>query len=191
MRADAVRNRERIVQAARETFAADGLEAGMDDVARRAGVGVGTLYRHFPTKDALVRALVDVKFTLLAERVRAVRDLGLEPGEAFRRALSAGAELHAEDRALAQVTSEQPPSIFRAAVAQSGLRDVMGELLAAAQAAGAVRPDAVLDDVPTTMCALGAVMRAAESGRAGSWQRLLALVLDGLRAPGAEPLPDP
>src|ERR1700754_2182360 len=97
LRADARRNRERVLKAAQATFAEHGHEAQMDDVARRAGGGVGTVYRHFPTKEALMEALAVDRF----ERVLAAGKLALDradPWEALAEALWAGAELLAGDR---------------------------------------------------------------------------------------------
>src|SRR3712207_5690378 len=84
LRADARRNREKIVEATRAAFASGGLETQMDDVAARAGVGVGTVYRHFPTKDALVRAVIVHRMTQLAALGRARLDAGGDPWEALR-----------------------------------------------------------------------------------------------------------
>ncbi|MDQ2675627.1 MAG: TetR/AcrR family transcriptional regulator, partial [Actinomycetota bacterium] len=96
-RADARRNREAIVEAARELMATDGTDAQMDDIARAAGVGVGTVYRHFPTKDDLVHALADLRFERLAEYAREALSEG-DPGQAFERFLRRGAELQVKDR---------------------------------------------------------------------------------------------
>src|SRR5947208_8597118 len=102
LRADAQRNRDKIVAAARDCFSEEGLDAQMEDVARRAGVGVGTVYRHFTTKDELVDALADERFDRL-------RDLALEalemedPCEAFETFVRASARIQTEDRALSEV----------------------------------------------------------------------------------------
>ena len=107
-RADAQRNREKILVAARETFAECGLPAQMEDIAGRAGVGVGTLYRHFPTKDALLSELVRDHFDRFAERGRAALADGGDPWEVLSAHLWACAEQNREDRALAQVLASQP-----------------------------------------------------------------------------------
>src|SRR5271166_5970049 len=87
LRADARRNRERIVRSALTVFARDGVEAQMDEVARDAGVGIGTLYRHFPTKDALLVELVRQKLAVFTAIIRAALDRGGEPGAVFRAAI--------------------------------------------------------------------------------------------------------
>ena len=189
LRADARRNRDKIVEAARAAFADRGLEAQMDDVAAQAGVGVGTVYRHFPTKDALVRAVIVHKMTGLAALGRRHLESDEEPWEAFRTWLWECGETHVNDRALSQVLSTQPSSAFRqAASEETDLVEVSSEMIARAQAAGAVRPDARGDDVGLIMCGLAAVL---ESGWGDNgWRRYLSLVEQGLRAVDGEPLPD-
>ncbi len=184
LRADARRNRAAIVRAARTVFAKHGRDAQMDDVARRAKVGVGTLYRHFPTKDALLVALVEDKFDRIAEIARGALELE-DPWEAIESLLRRGAELHSDDRALMQAIADQPDRIASAAYA-AGVPILFDELIRRGQAAGVVRADARWEDIPMLFCALGSV----EGPPRASWQRMLALVLDGLRSPGAAPLPD-
>ena len=189
LRADAQRNRDKIVIAARAAFAQNGLETQMDDVAAQAGVGVGTVYRHFPTKDALVRAVIVHKMTGLAATGRKHLDSGAEPYEAFHNWLWECGETHVNDRALSQVLSTQPSSTFREiASTETQLVEVSGELIARAQAIGAIRPEARGEDVGLVMCGLAAVL-VSEWGET-AWRRYLALVEDGLRATGGERLPD-
>ena len=177
-RADAVRNRARIVEAAKETFAERGLETQMEDVAKRAGVGVGTLYRHFPTKDALVRALIVDKMERLADAVKEALEADGDPWETFSGALWHGAEQQLRDRTLAQVLAQQPQSAWRtAAEKETQLGARMAEALERAQRAGAVRADARPEDIPLVMCGLGAVV---QNGR--DWERYMTFVLDGFRA---------
>src|SRR5687768_15820264 len=153
LRADARRNREKIVEAARSAFAEYGLDAQMDEIARRADVGVGTLYRHFPTKDALVRALVVHRMETMAERGREIvaedRD---DAWDAFAGFMRLCGEHHLADRALAEVISTQPAETFKQAALDSGLVAAMDQLLRRAQAAGGARPDARVEDVPLVMC---------------------------------------
>ena len=105
MRADARRNRDRILAAAREAFAEYGSETQMDDIARRAGVGVGTLYRHFPTKDALTSELVKIKLAAFAERARAKFEDDERPWESF-------ADLLREQTELMEADASQQRMIF-------------------------------------------------------------------------------
>src|SRR5919201_5964724 len=99
LRADARRNRERILQAARFAWAEHGASVQIDDVARSAGVGVGTVYRHFPTKDALIEALVAEKFRVTTENIRAALEIE-DPWESFCAALRTNAEVMAADAGL-------------------------------------------------------------------------------------------
>jgi AcrR family transcriptional regulator len=189
LRADAQRNRDRIVAAAREAFSELGLEAQMEDVARRAGVGVGTLYRHFPTKDALVRALVVEKMQTMTAEAPRFLELAEEDGwGAFAGFLRACAETHHHDRALAQVISTQPAESFIDAAMDSGLMKVSGQLLVAAQKAGVARRDLVATDVGLLMCGLSAALESF--GDAGA-RRYLEMGLAGMSNREAPRFPAP
>jgi AcrR family transcriptional regulator len=185
-RADARRNRERIVEAARAAFAEAGLETQMDDVARRAGVGVGTLYRHFPTKDALVQAIVHAHMERMALLGREVLERGGDPWDSFAGFLRSCSENNLSDRALAQVMTTQPATTFRDAAEATGLVAVGDEMLRRAQAQGTARPDARVDDIPVVMCGLAAVL---ESWGEDAGRRYMQLVLDGLRSTAQSTLP--
>jgi AcrR family transcriptional regulator len=181
-RADARRNRETILEAAMEVFGETGLDTQMDDLARRAGLGVGTLYRHFPTKETLVRALIVFKMERMAQDAAArLADDRADPWENFSGFLLDCAERHARDRVLSQVLATQPASWFRhAAMVETELASRAAELLARAQRAGQARADASGEDIPVIMCGLSAVLEADWGPRAG--RRYLGLMLDGLRA---------
>jgi AcrR family transcriptional regulator len=189
LRADARRNRERVIAAARQAFGEQGRDAQMDDIARAAEVGVGTVYRHFPTKEALLEALaVDAfeRITVIAqENLASVAD----PWEAFTQTLWRGAEILAADRALSQVMAEIPGPVPVGLDTQRELNEAMAELLRRAIEAGALRPDAVLDDMSMVMCGIGAATRKSHMC-AESWRRHMTIVIDGLRAASATgPLP--
>ena len=188
LRADARRNREKVLQAARAVFSEHGREAQMDDIARRAGVGVGTVYRQFPTKEALIEALMVDAFQTIAEQAQAA--LAVEdPWEAFASVMWTGAETMAGDRALSEVFASIPGAMESAMPAVEGLRASMDLLMARAREAGVLRADAVLDDVPMIMCGIGSATKK-EHACPGAWRRHLAIVLDGLRAGAAtQPLP--
>jgi AcrR family transcriptional regulator len=189
LRADARRNRERVLTAARAVFGEQGREAQMDDVARQASVGVGTVYRHFPTKEALLEALAVDAFERLVVTARENLANVADPWEALTRTLWAGAEILTADRALSEVMSEIPGPVPIGLDTQRELNETMAELLRRAQAAGALRPDVVLDDLPMVMCGIGAATRKSHQCP-GSWRRHLAIVVDGLRASSASgPLP--
>jgi AcrR family transcriptional regulator len=190
LRADARRNREAVLAAARERLAKDGLEGPIEDIARTAGVGVGTVYRHFPCKGDLIAALVRDRFERIAER--AAEALAQDdPWEAFCGLMRFSAELQVRDRALSQVLAQQP-GLGQREAEETGLADLTAQLIANAQKAGGMRGDAVVGDVRTMICALGAVT----AGAAGTtpelnWERYLEIMLDGLRAPGSNELPPP
>ena len=189
MRADARRNRERVLDAALTCFAADGLQAQMDDVASRAKVGVGTVYRHFPTKDALLEALADDYFARQAEVARAALEVD-DPWEAFSGYVHRASDILGENRALAQVLRDRPGMMSAAALRAAeelGFFDTLATLIDRAQEAGALRPDFRLEDIPLMMCALGSLQTSRDDD---SWRRQRAIILDGLHTPGSEPLPD-
>jgi AcrR family transcriptional regulator len=188
-RADARRNREAVIEAARKLMAKDGLDTQMDDIARAAGVGVGTVYRHFPNKEDLIYALTERRFERLAEHAREALAED-DAGPAFERYLFRGAELQAMDRVLNEVMRDRPGAM-QAAAQKVGVLELAREVLTRAQDAGHIRADAEAEDIPMLMCGLG-TSTPGSSGpfvSATSWQRFLAVILDGLRAPGASPLP--
>jgi AcrR family transcriptional regulator len=189
LRADARRNREKIVVAARAAFAESGLDAQMDDVAAKAGVGVGTIYRHFPTKDALVRAVIVHKMNGLAELGRRHLDAGGDPWETLRAFLWEAADVHVKDRALAQVLSTQPSSTFRQiALEETELGQTSGALIARAQEAGVVRKDVGGEDIGLIMCGLAAILESGWGDTA--WRRYLTLMEQSLTVVDGDPLPD-
>jgi AcrR family transcriptional regulator len=190
LRADARRNREAVLAAARERFGECGLDCQMDDIARTAGVGVGTVYRHFPTKEDLIAALVADRFERLAERAeQALRQR--DPWQAFCDLIRHSAAITVRDRALSQFISWHPELGQHEAV-RSGLADLTAQLMANAQRAGGMREDAVVEDVPTLVCALGAVTAGASGNMPElNWERYVEIMLDGLRAPGVNKLPPP
>ncbi|EYF05771.1 TetR/AcrR family transcriptional regulator [Chondromyces apiculatus] len=180
LRADAQRNRERLLAAADEAFAENGAEASLDDVARRAGVGIGTLYRHFPTREALLVATAEDRLAALGKKGRALLGTA-SPGE----------ELEAWLRAMVKhTTTYQGLAGLLAGVVQGlsvGCDDVKKagcELLTRAQAAGEIRADVSFEDVlgVVTAIAFAAQQSPTDKGRA---RRLLVLFLEGLRVPGA------
>jgi AcrR family transcriptional regulator len=182
LRADARRNRERVVDAARELFAEQGQSAQMDDVARRAGVGVGTVYRHFPTKSALLGELMATKFRRHAEVARrwAQEPDGWTGFEGFLRETFSAM---ATDATLQQRMSwpADGEAVAHAEQAREVLAGIVGEMIERAQAQGTLRRDFSVAQMPALMCAIGAVM-AAQSPLVPSAEPFIAVVLDGLRA---------
>ncbi len=189
MRADARRNREAVISAARKLMASRGLDAQMDDIAREAGVGVGTVYRHFPNKEDLISALAEHRFETLAELARdcLAED---DPGPAFERFLYRAAEFQAADQSISEVMRDRPDAMF-AAAQKADLLNLTREAMTRAQKVGAIRPDAEAEDIPMVMCGLG----TATPGNGGpfvtptAWRRYMAIVIDGLRAGGTAEMP--
>jgi AcrR family transcriptional regulator len=183
MRADALRNRQRILDAAREAFTEHGEEAQMDDIARRAGLGVGTLYRHFTTKDLLVGELIRLKLSEFAERVRLKFEEESDPWAAFEGGFREQVDVMARDAAHQIMAFAATPDAMRiAAPAVAELRDAWGTVIARAKEAGVLREDFAVDDVRTMMCGLGGMMAAdARSAMSFDWRRQVDLFLDGVR----------
>jgi AcrR family transcriptional regulator len=189
LRADARRNRERVLTAAREVFAEQGREAQMDDVARRAQVGVGTVYRHFPTKEALIDALVTEAFgrLLVVAQEQALRED--DPWDALVTTLWAGAQILAGDRAVSAIMAEMYGPVNVDPDQQLQMTETMTILVDRAREAGALRADVILDDIPTVMCGVGMATCKPHSVP-DAWRRHVAIIIDGLRAVNASgPLP--
>lgn len=182
LRADALRNRARILEAAEVVFASEGIEAPVDVIAEKAGVGVGTLYRHFPTKEKLCEAILLDRLRELTEDARAL-EKAEDPEAAFFGFLDHFVMLGEAKRDLiAAVMGAGLEFEMAAAPVKEDLREAVGVLLRRAQDAAAVRadvtPDAVLSLVMATCHAAG------HTGPTPTCD-LLAIVCDGLRAPAS------
>ncbi len=179
-RADARRNRAAVIESARKQFAAHGLDAQIDDIARGAGVGVGTVYRHFPTKESLLEALAQVRFEGLAAEGR--RALEAPDGwQGFVDFMTYSAQVMAEDRLLSEAMEEHGQMCGQAADAV-GLLDITTALIVRAKAEGKLRADTEPWDVPGLICGIGRAVRTAPGAPALTWQRHLEIILAGLRA---------
>lgn len=184
-RADKARNRARIMSAASEAFAERGVDTQMDEVAARAGLGVGTLYRHFATKEALMVALVARKFEQILEVVQdgVTREDG-DPFEAFCQVMRRGSEVAAADVAAQDALARVGDTVWSAVEPTlSQLQAATQVLIDRAQRAGSMRPDVSAADVPMLMCGISATMSSSE----WDWRRHLELMLDGLRPQAHRP----
>jgi AcrR family transcriptional regulator len=189
LRADARRNRAAVIAGAKRLFAEQGLDAQMPDVAKAANVGVGTVYRHFPTKDCLIAALVRERFDRFAERAH--EDLESEDAwEGFCDFIRFAAQMQADDRGLEEVMGSRP-EMMETAATEVGLPELADRLVKRAQASGQLRRDLDWQDVPMIACGLGCVTQDTPSESVGRWPRLVEIILDGLRAPGSGKLPKP
>jgi AcrR family transcriptional regulator len=183
LRADARRNRERILQSARAAFAESGADAQIDDVARHAGVGVGTVYRHFPTKQALLTELVRQTFRLFTEwarEAREAREAGGEPFALIEGLLRRIAETAAGDAGVqyALASSDAQAARSEAQAEQDELIAVIAELTGRARRAGTIRPGIEATDIAMLICGVVSAM----GPRPGfDWRRHLDLVIDTLR----------
>ncbi|MBV8949444.1 MAG: TetR/AcrR family transcriptional regulator [Actinobacteria bacterium] len=181
LRADALRNRAKILEAAEEVLATEGLAAPIDDIARRAGVGIGTVYRHFPTKEALFEAIFVAWVQRLLDEARARIDAE-DPGRAFFDELDSWFEHSVRHRAVAEGLADTGIDV-RAATAdlKQDLRDAIEQLLVRAQAAGAVRDDVQIGDV--MLVTSGACTALNQSGlEPDERSRTFRIMCDGLRA---------
>ena len=186
LRADAERNRKRLLDAAAEVFAERGLEASTAEIARRAGVGQGTVFRRFPTKDDLVAAIVVDRLVQITERARSLA-ADPPPAGAVLAFMAELASMHVRDRGLIEAVNGTralaDPAVHDA---HGELMDVLEELVKGDRQAGHVREDLGAFDV---MALSKAVASACEPGIAtAGWKRYLAVVAAGLR-PSDEKLP--
>ena len=178
VRADAARNRARVLEVAYQTFAADGLSVPIDEIARRAGVGAGTVYRHFPTKEALFQAVI-------ADRMRRIIDDGYallkseQAGQAlFTFLRSMVLQWGAADRGLVEALAGLGIDVNSAVPeAEEDFLGLLAELLSAAQHAGTARPDVTVAEVKTLMVGC----QAMQSYNAEVADRVTDVALDGLR----------
>ena len=150
----------------------------MDDVARRAGVGVGTVYRHFPTKEALVEAVAATGYEEICSIARESLELE-DPWQAFSDFMWRGARMHRDDRAQCEIHSTRPDVMTRVAGDKRELLGMVAQLIERGQDVGVIRADLSADDMPMIWCSVGAAQQQAEDAR---WERYLEVVLDGLRA---------
>lgn len=192
LRADAERNRQRILAAAAELFTERGLEPSLDDVARHAGVGVGTVYRRFPDKASLADALFDERIdalVALAEQAQAEPDAWA----ALVSFLERSAEILVRNRGLRQILMFAAEGHDRGICARDRMRPAIESLIERAQADGQVRADLRPTDVPIIEFMVAAAAEYAWQVRPTVWRRYLALILDALRPASASgrPLPEP
>jgi AcrR family transcriptional regulator len=181
LRADARRNRERIICSGRELFARQGPQAQMDDIAAHAGVGIGTVYRHFPTKEALLTAMVRDRFQEFAEIATLAEDIA-DPLEALATIMRRSAEVVEGDMGFQLAMMGSNELEWEGIDEQkAALAEIVTRIIRRAAAAGVVRDDFGFDDFAMVMCGFTATMYY-QPGSA-NWRRHLELVLHGICAP--------
>jgi AcrR family transcriptional regulator len=190
LRRDAEQNRQRILRAASEVFTTRGLHATLDDVARQAGVGVGTVYRRFPDKEALVDALFEDKLqALVAQAERALEAPDSWTG--LVTLLERAGEMLTVDRGLLEILMYATYGQDRVSRARARMQPVVTRVVERAQRDGKVRADLRPTDVPFIEFMLTAAAEYAAQVQPGIWRRYLALILDGLRPSRADTTPLP
>lgn len=190
LRADARRNRRRILDAANEVFAEHGLEASLDQIAEHAGLGVGTVYRRFPDKDTLIDELFEerlAEFVEVAEECAAMRD----PWIGLTTFIGRGSLLQGKNMGLRELLLG--PGLNRKLVdrPRSLLQPLVGSMVERAKASGQLRPDYEVLDVPFAEIMLAEVIRVAGPDAPDVWRRYFTMIVDGMRAENATPLPVP
>ncbi|MFT4125266.1 MAG: helix-turn-helix domain-containing protein [Gordonia sp. (in: high G+C Gram-positive bacteria)] len=189
VRRDSVRNRQLLVEAAREVFAERGFGATLDDIARHAGLGTGTAYRHFPNKQALAAEVLRDATEQIVTDAHEALDVA-DPWSALVQFFERVAERQAADRGLYETLTGQGD---RYAQAEIWPRIVVAvrRLFDRAHEAGTLRADAVAEDIAAVFALLGPAYAMSRTVHRHLWRRYLILLLDGLRAEGRTPLPGP
>jgi AcrR family transcriptional regulator len=190
LRQDAARNRERLVTAAREVFSKKGLGAPLEEIAREAGVAIGTLYNRFPSRGELVEAaLAPLARQAVQEAERAAR--AEDPWQAFTSFMEGTCALFARDRAYADIYRSQGPAAPVIAAARQRLSAIKADIMTRAKSAGVLRADVEPNDIVVIAWSIAGIMDATRDVAPDAWRRHLALLLDGLRPEAAHPLPAP
>jgi AcrR family transcriptional regulator len=188
IRADAARNRASLLAAAEAEFAERGPSASVADIARRAGVAKGTVFRHFPTKEDLIAAIVCEHIAVLAEAAQRLAD-SADPGAALLEFLTIAADQRQRhDLTFLQSASDGDPRVTEI---RDALHTNLETLVDRARTSGAIRDDITEADVFLMMCAPIHIVENLSAPAPLLWQRYLAIIFDGLRPDGAHPLPQP
>ena len=190
LRADAARNRELLMQAGREVFAERGFDVSLDEIARHAGVGVGTAYRRFPNKEALIDELFDERMREVTAVLETALDLE-DPWEGLQMFMVNLLRFQSEDRGLKQAFHESEATRERVEKSKAKLQPMIIELIEGSQKAGKLRPDVTPTDVMIGVLMIGSVMDATRDIHPEAWRRYLVLAMDGLAVNKGEagPLP--
>jgi AcrR family transcriptional regulator len=188
LRRDAERNRRRILAAAADLIAEQGLGVSHDQIAQAAGVAVGTVYRRFPDKSSLIEALFRDQVDAVVAAARAALQIG-DPWSALTTFMTEILQMYAANRGLRELSSGSAHGLALASHARAQIAPVVTELLARAHASHVVRSDVTEQDLALVPIMIGAVIHSARTVDPQLWRRTLTIVLDGLRATNDDPLP--
>jgi AcrR family transcriptional regulator len=188
LRADACRNRDAILAAARDVFAREGLQAPLEDIARQAGVGIATLYRRFPSRERLVAAALLEKVSQYADAASAAL-ADPDPWAGFAGFVRRSCALQANDRGLSDLLSMTLPASEEVEQLRATVYQHVTDLAERAKAAGRLRPDFVPEDLLLVLIANAAVAHVSGPDAPRAWQRLVALFLDAFQHTGVDCLP--
>jgi AcrR family transcriptional regulator len=191
LRRDAQRNRDAIVTAARQVFCDHGLEAPLEQIARQAGVGIATLYRRFPSRAALLDAVLADNLQAHMDAAEQALDMD-DPWEGFASYLEQSCRLQAADRGLNDVMGMRFPRATGVETAKARLFELVARVVDRAQQSGQLRADLTLEDLALVTWANTRILPACRAaGAPDAWRRHLGFLLDGYRAGRAHPLPQP
>jgi AcrR family transcriptional regulator len=190
LRVDAERNRQRIVTAACEVFAEHGLDVPMEDIAKHAGVGVGTLYRRYPSRADLIAAAFETKMTAYAEAAREAL-ANPDPWLGFCGYVEQVCAMQAGDRGFTTVLTMTFPTAKQFEADRASAFADFTTLIARAKDAGRLRADFVTEDMPMFLMANAGVLTATVDAAPEAWRRLVGYLIQACAAQAAAPLPEP
>ncbi|MFJ8076867.1 TetR/AcrR family transcriptional regulator [Streptomyces sp. NPDC096176] len=190
LRADAERNRQRIIAAAQHVFAQRGLDVTLDDIANHAGVGVGTVYRRFANREELVEAIFDTEIQRITDRAEEALT-HQDPWDGLVHFFTTASQDFADDRGLREVLLIGTHGKDRVAAARERLSPAIAAVIERAQRHGALRDDIEVTDFPLIQMMLGTATQLSQAVSPGLWERYLTLILDGLRTSRQVPTPLP
>jgi AcrR family transcriptional regulator len=190
-RTDAKRNRERLIKAATEAFAEQGIDVSIAEIAQRAGVGKGTVFRHFAAKGGLVAAIMGQIIDCLIATCRELDEINDDPSVALRQFMTAGVELLARNRALCDVIGRPSLQYPAVRVGVDRLCDTVDALTTRARHAGVIRQDVTGQDIVLLLSGINQAAAPLADSQPNLWRRYLALILDGLQTETPHALPHP
>ncbi|MFF1572548.1 TetR/AcrR family transcriptional regulator [Leifsonia sp. NPDC058292] len=189
-RRDAQERYDRLVAAARSEFAARGVDASLERIARQAGVAIGTLYRHFPTRLHLLLAAFEPRLREFLDGSEKALEVD-DPWDGFVSYLENLFRVQAGDRGFNDFLSRRFPGSPETERIHDEMCRQIDDVLTRAQEAGVVRPDITLADIVNLIWSNGRMIDATSASAPNAWQRQLHLMLDAYRAQAAHPLPEP